>query len=344
MKKRWTELREQNRNKRHADASLAQRLRWKSWKRATREHSEHLGPDLYRPVKARRSPVIFTAPYLLSLVEAPDLSIKFYHDLQKFNKQRDVFVDLARVTKITPDAIALLLSIVIRIGRVQGVQISGNYPDASSATETIRESGFDQYLRSSLPTPRALRGAIVKRDFLVDAKRAEGYQAQKLIDFAAKDGGGLLRLKAAYGHLLECMANTHEHAGRGLIGSESWWASVFKDTERQCDCLTFIDMGVGIFESIELNLRLRLFNLVGAFRPNILRDLLEGRIPSSTKVAYRGRGLPSIYDSVVKSRTTSRLMIITNDVYADVQGSRFVQLSHSLEGLLLYWEVPYGPS
>lgn len=280
---------------------------------------------------------------MLSLIEAPEIAVPFFHNLQHFRKHRDVFVDLSRVIRLTPDAVALLLSIVKKLGQSGHVHVSGNYPQDPVAMATIRESGFDQYLRSSLQKTAKSRGAIVQRDFLRGAKQAEGRFAQELIDFAIKSGqADVISLKATYGHLVDCMTNTHEHAGQSA-GSEQWWASAFHDVQRNCHCFTFVDMGVGIVESIELNLRLKIFNLLGVRRPTILRKLLAKEIPSSTGLSYRGRGLPSIQSSM-KAGAINRLVIVTNNVYADVHADRFVQLPFELKGLLLYWEVDHERS
>jgi hypothetical protein len=136
------------------------------------------------------------------------------------------------------------------------------------------------------------------------------------------------------------MGNTHQHAG-SFAGEKTWWASVFRDVRRSCDCFTFIDMGVGIFNSIELSARLRLYNVTGLLRPRILKELLEGKIPSSTGKSYRGRGLPSIYQSAMAGKI-QRLVILTNEVYADTSRNDFRNLATELRGVLLYWEVAHG--
>jgi hypothetical protein len=67
------------------------------------------------------------------------------------SKHRDLFVDLSGVRAITPDAIALLLATVKFLDQKRKVYVSGNYPEAEIATETIRMSGFNEYLRTSMP-------------------------------------------------------------------------------------------------------------------------------------------------------------------------------------------------
>jgi len=341
MKKQWAEALWKARNRKSALSSLKQRVRRKNRIREARALGQAAAAPRLVDDSHHRPPIQFAAPELLSLTDHPDECVHFFSELYGFSKRRDVFVNLSRVKRITPDAIALLVSLVMGIGRRHKVRISGNYPAAQGATEMIRASGFDEYLKSSGPPPATTRGAIVKRDFVTDSRRAEPGRAKELIDFAAKNDHDIARLRPAYENLLECMSNTHQHASK-LEGTEYWWASVFQDRSRCCDCFTFVDMGVGIFESIELNLRLKIHRLSGLGRVEIMRKLLAGEIPSSTGLAYRGKGLPSIVESLRGRRLLARLVIVTNDVYVDVGANRFEHMPCPLKGLLLYWEVPHG--
>lgn len=339
MKKLWTEAREHKRNRIHAANSLASKIRWKIWRRQSRrELSDRASAAPEQTGVHHKPPRTIAAPSVLSLVDAPEASISFFRDLQNPAKRRDIFVDLSGVTAITPYAIALLLANVRRLGD-RGISVRGNYPDAEGAIDAIRESGFNDYLRTSMPRSGHSRGAIVRQELLQNSKQADGQYARKLVDFAEKDGGDRLRLKVVYGHLIECMGNTHQHAA-GRPGEQMWWASVFRDVRRQRDCFTFIDMGVGIFNSAELSLRLKVYRLTGFRRQQILRDLLDGKIPSSTGMAYRGRGLPSIRRSCEEGKIR-RFVIVTNDVYADTERGAFVPLPEEIKGVVLYWEVPH---
>jgi hypothetical protein len=341
MKKRWTEARWRERNRLRAEDSLSRRNQWKEWKRSVRQDGGALAEASVESRVQHRTPKHFLAPTVLSLITAPDDSASFFRDLQGHIKHRNVFVDLSNVEVITPDAIALLLAVVKILGDKRRLLVSGNYPDEPMATETILESGFTEYLRTSMP-PGPRRGAIVRQDLYESSTLADGDYARRLIDFAAKNSSDRLRLKIAYGHLLECMGNTHQHAGR-RPGEKTWWASVFRDGRRQCDCFTFVDMGIGIFNSVELSMRLKLLSFTGWGRPKVLKELLEGNIPSSTGKAYRGRGLPSIFRSCAEGKF-HRLVILTNDVYADAERNDFRSLRHDIKGVVLYWEVNHERS
>jgi hypothetical protein len=187
----------------------------------------------------------------------------------------------------------------------------------------------------------ASHGALVRQNLAVGSTEADPEHARELIDFASSRSGNRAHLKEVYGHLIDLMTNTHEHASRRQ-GTEKWWASVYVDHSRGCDCFTFIDMGVGIFGSVVLQLRLQLMKFVGKLsREETLRLLLSRKIPSSTGKPYRGRGLPSIYEALKVERSISRLLIATNDLHADLGEERYMNLSAHFHGLLLYWEVSW---
>jgi hypothetical protein len=341
VKKQWTQPKWKAHNRKSAKVSIERRIIHNEVIRRARTLAQAESAPKPKEITRRRPAVEFLAPELLSLTDFPNECVDFFGALYTFQKRRDVFVDLSRVRKITPDAIALLVSLVLRIAQRQNVRISGNYPSDSVMTEMIRASGFDQYLKSSAARTARAKGAILKRDFVLESRQASPQYAQQLINFAAKDDGNISRLKPAYENLLECMGNTHQHAAKSE-GTESWWASVFQDGARQCDCFTFVDMGVGIFDSIELGLRLKAYSLMGLGRVEIMRRLLAGEIPSSTRLPYRGKGLPSIHESLTVKHALTRLVIVTDDVYVDVGPAKFETLSRALKGLLLYWEVPHA--
>jgi hypothetical protein len=115
--------------------------------------------------------------------------------------------------------------------------------------------------------------------------------------------------------------------------------SVYCDTESRKAAFTFIDQGIGIFESQSLLFRLRLAKKVLLNkRTDVLRELLHGNIPSSTGLRYHGYGLPGIYKACVHQRIRN-LVIVSNNVYANVEKDEYRPLKSSFDGTILYWEV-----
>ncbi len=334
MKKYWVSAHEKLANTRRARRSLEARLREPKKKGETDVEEVPI-----RRGRATRSAARIEAPEVLSYLHEPARAAEFFGRLRLARRNRDVFVDLRAIRRITPDAIAVLVANVKAL-QERRIWINGNYPEDGGAALMIQQSGFNQVISSSHRHLASTGGVIVRRDKLQISQKAEPDRAKRLIDFAAMDDPtDRQRLRSSYGHLMECMANTHEHA-HAIAGGAVWWASVFKDTVRHCDCFTFIDMGMGIFESQEFGLRLTLSGILGT-KPFLIRQLLEGKIRSSTNKGYRGRGLPGMFDEC-KLGNIRKFTITTSDVIADVANDLYMSLPHEFKGVLLYWEVPHG--
>jgi hypothetical protein len=70
----------------------------------------------------------------------------------------------------------------------------------------------------------------------------------------------------------------------------------------------------------------------------ILREMLLGKVESSTGISYRGKGLPAVY-RLSQLGKIQRLTIIANDVYANVSAGQYRILRIAFRGTLLYWEI-----
>ena len=139
--------------------------------------------------------------------------------------------------------------------------------------------------------------------------------------------------------MIECMNNTRNHASGQQDHQETWWATVYADVERERACYTFLDTGVGIFQSVPIGKLRKFFKMVGIQDDaKMLRDILHGKVESSTRQPFRGKGLPAIY-GLLHRRSIKSLVIVANEVYANVERDEFRVMRTSFKGTLLYWEV-----
>ena len=115
------------------------------------------------------------------------------------------------------------------------------------------------------------------------------------------------------------MNNTHNHAGGRRQTRETWWSTVYADLPRKRVCYTFLDTGVGIFRSIRIRGLRKAYHLIGIQNDaDILRDILKGKVESSTGLSYRGKGLPAIFRLSQAVEVAKNLKIVSNGLYADV--------------------------
>ncbi|MHB8653870.1 MAG: hypothetical protein ACYDA9_08330 [Terriglobia bacterium] len=262
--------------------------------------------------------------------------------IKEVARERNVFVDLASIGIITPDAVAGLLA-TIHHSKISPAAVWGNVPNEPKAREIINDSGFRNHVGGSGGysnlTPK---GEIRKRKSSQEVfqVRFDQVAASELIDFGTRKLYGTARPNGpSYSVLCEAMLNTYNHASKRSESREPWWASVYYDAERQRACFTFIDQGVGIFKSYGYMLRLKVWaESTILSRAQALERLFQGKIPSSTVQPGRGRGIPEMYVHC-KSQRIRNLTVLTNNVIGYAETDRYEVLGNTFAGTLLYWEI-----
>lgn len=197
-------------------------------------------------------------------------------------------------------------------------------------------SGFFAHVNKMQPLPSVSHGQISQEQ----SKKVQPDLAKELIHFGTRALGSEQKCTSAYSVLIESMSNTHNHAApKHPTDPELWWATVFADAARKRVCFTFVDTGVGIFRSVRLSKVRKLYKVLGIQSDaDILREMLHGKVESSTGHAYRGKGLPNIYKMSKTGRIKS-LTIVANDVYCNVPANEYRMLKNSFHGTVLYWEI-----
>jgi hypothetical protein len=282
------------------------------------------------------------APQKFSLIENPNGTIRFLNTIKLEARTRNVSVDLSKVDFITPDAIAGLLA-TIHHSRVRPAVIYGNCPLDDRARDMLNDSGFRDYVYNPQGRPyRPPMGTVRRRVKAQDVlhSRFDQFLADDLVEFGTGKLYGNPRPNGpSFSVLCEAMLNTFTHASRNSESHEPWWASVYYDDERQRVCFTFVDQGVGIFQSYGVISRLRAWAELNIFsRAQILERLFQGKIPSSTNLPGRGNGIPGMYEHCKTHRIHS-LVVLTNNVLGEAEKDRYEVLGESFRGTLLYWEI-----
>jgi hypothetical protein len=272
------------------------------------------------------------APGVFSLLHNAEEVINFLRDVKSSSGQNHLSFDFSGITSMTSDAVAAFVA-TTRV--LHDTKLRGNLPKDPVAREMLIQSGFFDHVKSREPLPSVTRGHISQWQ----SKRVEPKFAQDLIHAGTKAIFGEFRhQQATYRVLIESMTNTRNHASEAIDIQQTWWATVYADVSSNCVCYTILDMGVGIFRSLKVRGLRKLYRALGVINnAEILREILEGRIESSTGVSYRGKGLPAIYRAAQNNRIRS-LVIVTNDVYANVGKGEFKLLPVPFNGTLLYWE------
>lgn len=320
-----------------------QRRRHKKWLKGKRRHKTLLIQQTAQALKkqyheARKSkePVKVKAPSKFSLIEYPESVLEFFQRIKNYTRRKiDVIIDLEHIEYVTPDTIILLIANINNHSFRNGVNLYGIKPAKTELDDIFRESGFYKMIgidktMSDHGIIKTKRSTIVDREIAVEARVLT---AKKTFNNPNK------MLHPLYRTLIECMANTKKHAKGQSTKEETWWLAVFNNKETKATSFSFIDTGVGIFKSTKVQKLTKFAVKLGLYSNiNILRDLLEGKIQSSTGLKYRGKGLPKIY-SDFRENHLNKLHIISNDVYANLTDGTFIELDHPLNGTFFYWEI-----
>lgn len=127
------------------------------------------------------------------------------------------------------------------------------------------------------------------------------------------------------------------HAG-GRKSKELWWCSVYCMPDKAL--FNFLDNGLGICETASRRLTQVLIKFLGlTTNEKLLKDIMLDTVASSTGKYYHGRGLPLIRRRAQK-RLIDNVIIITNDVFANISTGEYDLMNTSFKGTFVHWEVP----
>jgi hypothetical protein len=290
----------------------------------------------FQPYRKRK---VLSAPDNFSFINNTEKLIIFFNEMEKiFNSKCDVFVDFSNIKYLTPDSLVVFISKIKDRQFNNGMNCSGNEPEDKELRQKFVQSGFyDIVISRSLNRQQPTGSFRQKKSKSVEAEMADDlitFVTMKLYKEYRKCGG-------VTNALLESMGNTRGHAAAGRKNHfETWWVAAQCDIKEKKAYYSFVDNGVGIFKSKQPSVLQQTLNILRIkSNAELLMKMLRRQIPSSTGIAYRGRGLPSIFKSM-KRGDIANLIIISNDVYANVAQDDYRRLSPPFNGTFLYWEYP----
>jgi hypothetical protein len=253
--------------------------------------------------------------------------------------RENIIFDIANVDVLTADTIALLVASIKDIDFTHGSNYSGNAPTKPDLLKLFTESGFYSHVRTN--------GLFALGEENLLHKEVN----QKVVPEVAKNAAlvGIRHVfkndkpfDPLYEILIECMSNTNNHANLETQGKCNWWLYVYSDPNKRITSYSFLDLGVGIFESAVVQSYLKNLFRNTPFYKNIslVDDLLAGEIQSriGKDNEIRGKGIPQIVEHA-DSKHFKAFYIIANDVKIDLKTKSREQLKHKLNGTFLYWEL-----
>jgi hypothetical protein len=327
-------------------AEIKKRSRFRKRKRNKRLLQRKADINIRRAIKQKPS-ISQTAPSNFSLIDNTDEVVAYINNCKKLLHEKEkVTIDIANIQTLTSDAIALLVACADDPHfRGKYGELSGNAPKDIKLLTLFMESGFYKFVRAH----RFMKTAQKERDNLLHkesnfkvqpdiAREACLHGTQHL--FNNKEPINKELISCLYEMIIEAMSNTNNHANKDKEGGTKWWLYAYNDPEGKT-CYSFVDLGVGIFESLPVKIYKKIAMKFGfSHNADLVNDLLEGKIKSSKREDnnIRGKGIPQIANNSQKD-IFKRAFIISNDVKIDLKSRRTEKLSNDFHGTLLYWEL-----
>ncbi len=290
---------------------------------------------------------VIKAPKIFSLLDNAEELLSFIHKVDDcFTDKKKVFIRMKDTTVISYDAIVVLLSKLIQF-KASKIGFNGDFPKDKYLEGILKGSGFIEYLYKNFGNQDTY--TIDKKIYTHANKNVNSALTSTIIEEASKKiWNEKRRCPGMQRVFIELMQNTNNHASNHRKGEKLWWSSIIHNKKEEKVCFSFIDYGVGILDSLKNKETGKFARIMTAIKnilkpqnnADILKLLLEGKIHELIKEqAYnRGKGLPGIYKAW-KSNDISNLIVITNNVYANVAYNEYREMTNDLSGTFIYWEI-----
>lgn len=323
--------------KRYSKKKVERNLR----KRRRHKKKRKNKPERIRRRKSKKPKKQITrlhAPVKFSLKNNIDEVLLFFASLTRALEKKDtIFVDLSGIKEISSGAILYLLSILDKFKQKGYMNVSGNAPNDQKCRALFNQSGFYEYVSDrkgggSTTNPDILS---IRRGSLVNGKIVK-----QVIDFSAKH----LRIKKSlitksiYATLIECMANTRDHAysDKYDAGSEWWVIALYNKNDNRVN-FTILDNGMGIPRTVKK----KIYERFTSKDYKLIISAMKGDFRTQTKKPWHGKGLPRI-DSYFQNKRIDNLVIISNRGYINYENSDIRNLDGPFHGTLLSWDIVSG--
>jgi len=281
------------------------------------------------------------APKVFTFIRNTNEVLKYFDKIDKHLKNKEnINLDISEVNELTPDTIALLVSYVNDRGFYTDVGvIKGNAPKKPTLAKLFTESGFYNFVSSRSYNPQGGGNILHKEKHHKVAPQIAKKAALIGIKHTFENDKPYEPL---YDILIECMSNTNNHANLGAQGKCYWWLCVYNEPKAKVTSYSFLDLGVGIFESVVIQSYIKRVLRGDILNKNInlVDDLLAGNIQSRVDEdnELRGKGIPQIVGHA-QNDSFKEFYLITNDVKVNIKTGKKEQLNYNLNGTFWYWEL-----
>ncbi len=285
-------------------------------------------------------------PSNFSLINNTEEVVSYFKDVgRSFANREQVEFNLEDTEQLSPDAIALLVAKVKNLNFTHGLNIKGNKPKKAELEKLFHDSGFLEHVNSRYNPPKNENNLLIHQR---THKKVHPEIAKQVGVLAV---GHTFKntsiFQPIYKIMIECMANTDNHANIHAEGIHDWWLFAYCDPNTNVTSFSFLDLGIGIFNSNPVNTyKQKLITTIEKVTDVSLRNnlklvpkLFSGEIYTSrTKDKTRGQGLPTLKECS-ENPHIKNFTIITNNVKIELPSLITVELKNKFNGTFLYWEL-----
>lgn len=292
------------------------------------------------------------APAKFSLLNNPAEVIEFFVKAKKsFDDNIPVYFDHSNVTEMGPETLTYFCAQIADRKFTNGVAFQGKLPTDKTLKSMFIKAGFYDIVRPLHNVSDKLSLNIYdKLIHKVTGDEVDGVIASKVCLSAMEHtyNSNDYKIQNFYPILVECMANTHNHAGGGVYAC-NWWMLAYKEPHTKITKFCFLDLGVGIFKSLKSKYKngiipekLRYY-LPSTPNKMILRQIFSGSKKTSTVgLQGRGEGIGYVYRLVKNDKTIRNFTVLSNNVIAKISynsDDTVDSLAPELKGTIYYWEL-----
>jgi hypothetical protein len=327
--------------KRSKDAVKKRRKRKnkKGYSGHTTNANQNQGGNFYnRPTYTPPQIVPIKAPDDFSLINNTELTIEYFNNAHnELKKKNRILFDISHIKTLTTDAIAVQIAKIKDSKFHLNNGIIGNEPKDETLKKLFVQSGFYDYVNTRGPKPTNDKKLLIHE---ITNNRVEPDIAKAACLLGLKHTFQNEEIfEPLYDILIEVMQNTNNHAGE-TRGVYDWWLHVYNHPDSFKTSYTFLDLGVGIFESLPVQSFKRDFLELLGLKSNLdlVPKLFAGDIKSRTARPERGKGIPQVFECS-QNKTFETFILISNDVYADLKTQNYKLIKSPFNGTLFYWEI-----
>lgn len=344
MNKKRKNWKEKWKNKQNIKNLKKRTIRKKILKIRKKNYNNYIKTTSNSHYDKKNSEFQFLAPENLSIMDNSEETIKYFNDVIKKIKGKvhhklTINFLLNNVKELTIDAVMYMLAITKNTKKFHHAK--GSYPTDEKAKAVFMNSGFLKYVLSNKniinPKPNEDIQIRMSNNYNDSATTCREINQTLIERYGIKRS----KLTFLYDILSEMMINTNEHAYNSnnyLINN--WYVYVALEEDKVS--FSFLDTGSGIPNTVAKNFKEKIDFLGLVKHSDLILSALLGQFKSSTKKAYRGKGLPK-FTKYNKNKRIHNFKIVSGKgmVIYNNEKNKYItyNLDKELVGTVYYFEV-----